>query len=90
MKQASEIYLSAWRFLGFAAWPTQNTSLKKQAFKTSLESFRSYAGLVSPSIERLQIPFQKHKVTFYLQIPENTKEPVPLLLSFGGLDSYKE
>jgi esterase FrsA len=70
VKQASENYLNAWRFFGFAAWPTQNTSLKKQAFKTSLESFRSYAGLVSPSIERLQIPFQKQKVTFYLQIPE--------------------
>jgi hypothetical protein len=41
VKQASENYLNAWRFFGFAAWPTQNTSLKKQAFKTSLESFRS-------------------------------------------------
>ena len=89
-KKASVNYLNAWRFYGFAAWPTQNTSLKKKAFETSLDNFRCYADLVSPSIERVQLPFQEQKVTFYLQVPENTKEPVPLLLSFGGLDSYKE
>ena len=83
-------YLNAWRYHGFAAWPTQNTSSKKIAFKTSMDDFQNYAALVSPKIERIQIPFEGKQVTFYMQLPDNAARPVPLILSFGGLDSYKE
>ena len=83
-------YLNAWRYHGFAAWPTQNTDSKKIAFNASMDSFRSYASLVSPNIERIKVPFEDKHVIFYIQLPDNASRPVPLILSFGGLDSYKE
>lgn len=85
-----ENYLMAWRYHGFAAWPTQNTAAKQAAFEASMDDFRRHAKLASPSIERIQVPFEDHQVTFYLQLPQDAPRPVPVLLSYGGLDSYKE
>ncbi|MEK9660547.1 MAG: alpha/beta fold hydrolase [Alphaproteobacteria bacterium] len=87
---AAENYLMAWRYHGFAAWPTQNTAAKQDAFEKSLDDFRRHAALASPAIERLQAETPDGPVTFYLQLPEDAPRPVPVLLSYGGLDSYKE
>lgn len=87
---AGENFLTAWRFHGFAAWPTQNTPGKKAAFDAAMDDFRRFAERAAPAIERIQVPFEGHQVTFYLQLPEDTPRPVPVLLSYGGLDSYKE
>jgi pimeloyl-ACP methyl ester carboxylesterase len=87
---ARENYITAWRFHGFAAWPTQNTPGKKAAFEASMDDFRAFAERATPAIERIQVPFEGHTVTFYLQLPDDAPRPVPVLLSYGGLDSYKE
>lgn len=90
LEAARENYLTAWRFHGFAAWPTQNTPGKKAGFKASMDDFRAFAERATPTIERIQVPFGGHMVTFYLQLPDDAQRPVPVLLSYGGLDSYKE
>lgn len=92
---AAEAYLMAWRYHGFAAWPTQNTPAKKAAFEKSLDDFRRHAALADPPIERIQAETPDGPVTFYLQLPAPSSSggaprPVPVLLSYGGLDSYKE
>lgn len=89
-RAASESYLMAWRYHGFAAWPTQNTPAKKDAFGKSLDDFRHHAVLADPPIERIQVSTPDGPVTFYLQLPADAPRPVPVLLSYGGLDSYKE
>lgn len=87
--KAREAYLSAWRYHGFGAWPTQNSPDKQRAHARGTESFRAYARLADPPIEVLRIPFEGREIVAYLQRPAGVSRP-PVVLSVGGLDSYKE
>ena len=87
--KAREEYFAAWRYYGFGAWPTQNSPEKKHAFELSTKAFRAYAALSNPKIEVLRIPFEGKEILGYLQKPTGVKKP-PLVISVGGLDSYKE
>lgn len=86
---AREEFFNAWRYYGFGAWPTQNSPLKQKAFELSTLAFRAYADLSNPQIEVLRIPFEGKEIIGYLQKPKGVKKP-PLVISVGGLDSYKE
>jgi esterase FrsA len=88
-KEAAEAYLSAWRYYGFGAWPTQNSPEKKRAHALGTQAFRAYAALAQPNIEVLRIPFEGKEIIGYLQRPQGVAKP-PVVLSVGGLDSYKE
>jgi pimeloyl-ACP methyl ester carboxylesterase len=87
--KAREEYLAAWRYFGFGAWPTQNSAEKKRAHARATEAFRAYAKLADPPIEVLRIPFEGKEIVAYLQRPRGVARP-PVVLSVGGLDSYKE
>ncbi len=87
--KAREAYLTAWRYHGFGAWPTQNSPEKKRAHARATEAFRAHARLADPPIEVLRIPFEGKEITAYLQRPAGVARP-PVVLSVGGLDSYKE
>ncbi len=87
--KAREAYLSAWRYHGFGAWPTQNSPEKKRAHALATQAFRSYAKLADPPIEVLRIPFEGKEIVAYLQRPKGIAKP-PVVMSVGGLDSYKE
>ena len=87
--KAAEAYLSAWRYFGFGAWPTQNSPEKQRAHARGAEAFRAYARLAQPQIEVLRIPFEGREIVAYLQKPADKPRP-PVVLSVGGLDSYKE
>jgi esterase FrsA len=86
---AREAYMSAWRYYGFGAWPTQNTSEKKRAHTLATTAFQAYAKLASPVIEVVRIPFEGKEIIGYLQRPAGISKP-PLVITIGGLDSYKE
>jgi pimeloyl-ACP methyl ester carboxylesterase len=86
---AREAYMSAWRYYGFGAWPTQNTSEKKRAHALATTAFQAYAKLASPVIEVVRIPFEGKEIIGYLQRPVGIFNP-PLVITIGGLDSYKE
>jgi len=93
--QAREAYLSAWRYFSFGAWPTQNSEGKRAAHRRATEAFRGYAKLAQPAIEVVRIPFEGKEIVGYLQLPalpkgEKARGPVPLVMSVGGLDAYKE
>src|SRR3954454_13962657 len=87
--KAREAYLAAWRYYGFGAWPTQNSEGKREAHRRATAAFRSYAALATPAIEVLRVPFEGKEITAYLQLPPNVR-PAPVVMSVGGLDSYKE
>lgn len=87
-KDASEGYLAAWRYYGFGAWPTQNSPEKKRAHALAAEAFRAHVRL-QPAMEVLRIPFEGKQITAYLHKPAGVVKP-PVVLSVGGLDSYKE
>jgi pimeloyl-ACP methyl ester carboxylesterase len=87
---AREAYLAAWRYFGFGAWPTQNSPAKVQAHARATEAFRAYARLADPPIEVVRVPFEGKEIIGYLQAPAGAARPMPLVMSVGGLDSYKE
>ena len=87
--KAREAYLDAWRYFSFGAWPTQNSDGKREAHRLGAEAFRAYARFASPSIEVVRIPFEGKEIVGYLQLPK-TAGAAPLVMSVGGLDSYKE
>ena len=89
--KAREAYLAAWRYFGFGAWPTQNSEGKRAAHRRAAEAFRGYASLAQPAIEVVRIPFEGKEIIGYLQLPAvRDGRPAPLVMSVGGLDSYKE
>lgn len=87
--QAGEDYLMAWRFFGFGAWPTQNSPGKKVAYQRCIEAFHNYARLQDPAVEIVHVPFEDTEVICYMQLPAGVR-PAPVVLTIGGLDSYKE
>src|SRR3954464_5519194 len=87
--KAREAYISAWRYYGFGAWPTQNSEGKREAHRRATAAFRAYAALAEPAIEVLRVPFEGKEISAYLQLPPGAR-PAPLVMSVGGLDSYKE
>jgi len=86
--KAREAYLAAWRYYGFGAWPTQNSEGKREAHRRATTAFRAYAAIAEPAIEVLRVPFEGKEITAYLQLPAG--RPAPVVMSVGGLDSYKE
>src|SRR3954453_5137966 len=87
--KAREAYLAGWRYYGFGAWPTQNSEAKREAHRRATAAFRAYAALADPAIEVLRVPFEGKEITAYLQLPAATRA-APVVMSVGGLDSYKE
>ena len=86
---AKKEYLAAWRYYGFGAWPTQNSEGKRDAHRRATAAFRAYAASAEPAIEVLRVPFEGKELIAYLQVPANAR-PAPVVMSVGGLDSYKE
>lgn len=87
---AREAYLAAWRYFGFGAWPTQNVPEKKRAHERATQAFQAYARLAEPAVEVVRVPFDGKEIIGYLQFPASAKKPAPVVISLGGLDSYKE
>ena len=59
-----------------------------QAMKVA--AFREAAPLLTPSAERIEIPFRGAKLPGYLRLPAGVAGPLPCALLVPGLDSTKE
>ncbi|MES2186292.1 MAG: alpha/beta hydrolase [Pseudomonadota bacterium] len=88
-KEASEAYLSAWRYYSFARWPTPNSPGKVKAYALALEAFRKHTRFMDPAPQVVRIPFEGKEIVGYLRLPKATG-PVPLVLTISALDSRKE
>jgi len=88
--KAQHEYLEAWKYFGFGAWPAQTSPGKKRAHDRGLEAFRRYITFADPPIEVIRVPFEGKEIVAYLQFPKRAVKPAPLVISIGGLDSYKE
>ncbi len=86
---AGDAYIMAWRNFAFGAWPTQNAPEKKTAFEKCVEAFHAYARLQTPTMEIVRIPFEDTEIPVYIQLPAGVR-PAPVIITIGGLDSYKE
>lgn len=87
--EAMADYRQAWRYYGFARWPTTNSPGKVKAYETSLTVFKDYLRLFDPAIETVRIPFEGKEIVGYLRVPKGAR-PAPFVLTISALDSRKE
>jgi hypothetical protein len=94
-KSAKENYLRAYQYYMLARYPTTNSDGKKKAYRKSQEMLFKAARYFDIPIERVEMPFkgregEGNKIIGYLRLPKTGVTPFPLLISWGGIDGYKE
>ncbi len=92
---AKENYLRAYQYYRLARYPTINSEGKKEAYRKSQEMLFKAACFFDIPIERIEIPFkgksgEGNKIIAYLRVPKTGVLPFPLLVSWGGIDGFKE
>lgn len=92
---AKENYLKAYQYYRLARYPTINSNGKKHAYRKSQEMLLKAARYFDIPIERVEIPFkgkagEGNIIIAYLRTPKAGSAPFPLLISWGGIDGYKE
>jgi len=93
-ERAKTTFLHAYSFYRMARFPTTNSKGKLFAYRKSQELFFRAAQYLEVPVERVEMPFpggegEGDRVVAYLQVPKG-KEPLPLLIVSGGIDTFKE
>ena len=94
-KTAKENYLRAYQYYRMARYPTINSEGKKAAYKKSQEMLFAASRYFEVPIQRVEIPFkgkpgEGNKIVTYLRVPKKGSAPFPLLVTWGGIDGFKE
>ncbi|MEP6609038.1 MAG: alpha/beta hydrolase [Burkholderiaceae bacterium] len=63
--------------------------IKKQAVELKLRLYQEAAPLMSPSAERIEVPYERSELPAYLRVPPG-RGPFPWVVVVGGLDAAKE
>jgi pimeloyl-ACP methyl ester carboxylesterase len=92
---AKENYLRAYQYYRLARYPTTNSDGKKKAYKKSQEMLLKASRYFDIPIERVEIPFKAkagegNRIISYLRTPRTGSAPFPLLVTWGGIDGFKE
>ena len=94
-QMAKENYLRAYQYYRLARYPTINSKGKKVAYRKSQEMLFKASHYFDISLELVEIPFEGRegegsKIIAYLRVPKTGSVPFPLLLTWGGIDGFKE
>ncbi|MCG2591443.1 alpha/beta hydrolase [Ramlibacter sp. XY19] len=88
-KAAADAFIMAWRYGSFGAWPSATSPEKRKSLQVGLDAFARYGRLQAQPIERIEVRFEGGVIPILLQLP-SIDGPAPVMLSLGGLDSFKE
>ena len=91
---ARQGYLLACNWWRLARYPSPNSPGKRQAYERYKAVYLKAARYFDPPLEEVSVPFdarpgEPSSVRAYLRRPPG-QEPVPLVIYWGGIDSYKE
>lgn len=94
-KETKEYYLRAYQYYMLARYPTINSKGKKEAYRKSQEALLKASRHFEVPIVKINIPFEGREgegksIPAYLRIPKKGSSPFPLLVSWGGIDGFKE
>jgi esterase FrsA len=94
-QMAKENYLRAYQYYRLARYPTINSKGKKVAYRKSQEMLFKASHYFDISLELVEIPFEGRegegsKIIAYLRVPKTGSVPFPLLVTWGGIDGFKE
>jgi len=92
---AREGYLRAYQYYRLARYPTTNSEGKRKAYRRSQEMLFKASTHFEVPIQRVEIPFKGRAgegslIVAYLREPKVGTAPYPLLVSWGGIDGFKE
>ena len=72
-------------------WLEPNDPRRLATFSKCEESFQAAGKYFRPALEPVEIPYENgHVLPAYFLRPEHSSGKVPVIISFGGLDSFKE
>jgi pimeloyl-ACP methyl ester carboxylesterase len=94
-QSAKENYLRAYQYYRLARYPTTNSGGKKEAYKKSQETLLKASRYFDVPIETVEIPFkgksgEGNRIIAYLRLPKKGSAPFPVLVTWGGIDGFKE
>jgi esterase FrsA len=91
---AREEYLLAYGYYRVARYPCMNSPAKQAAYRKSQELFLKAGHYMDPPVQRVDMPFKGRpgEATAAIglaRIPK-TDRPLPVVVAWGGIDSFKE
>jgi pimeloyl-ACP methyl ester carboxylesterase len=91
---ARESYFCAYNWYRIARYPAPNSPGKRQAYARYKANYLSAARYFNPPLEEVTMPFsgrpgEGKAVVGYLRKPAGVG-PLPVVVSWGGIDSFKE
>ena len=92
---AAREYLLAYEYWRLARYPAPNSPPKREAYRASQQLYLKAAYWFDPPLERVWMPFsgsadEGQFVIGDLRKPTGVEAPYPLLVHWGGIDSFKE
>ncbi len=92
--EAHRCFMLAYNYYRLARFPSPNTPAKREAARASVANYLAASKYFEPPLERIAIPFagrpgEGSEIRAYLRVPQGKKRP-PVVVIFGGIDSYKE
>ncbi|HZT08154.1 MAG TPA: alpha/beta fold hydrolase [Chloroflexota bacterium] len=92
--RARAAHLRAYGYYRVARYPAPNSPAKREAYRRSQEHYLAAGRLLDPPIERVEMPFhgraeEGSHVVGLLRRPRADAR-LPVLINFGGIDSFKE
>jgi hypothetical protein len=92
---ARDEYLMAYEYWRVARYPAPNSAAKHEAYRASQQMYLKAAYWFDPPMERVWIPFagrdnEGQFVIGDLRKPKGQQPPHPVVVHWGGIDSFKE
>ncbi|MBI2087648.1 MAG: alpha/beta hydrolase [Deltaproteobacteria bacterium] len=87
-EKAREAYLMSYTYYTIGRYPVPHSPGKKECFRKSLELFVKAGRYFDFPMERLSIPYGDKVIPAYLRLPPGQGKR-PVVINFGGIDSYK-
>jgi hypothetical protein len=80
----------AYLYYDFGRWPARTSDGKREAYHNGIGAFLRYAATLPSPPEVLRVPFEGATIVAYLRLPATATGPVPIALTIGALDEWKE
>jgi len=95
LQDARESYLRAYQYYMLGRYPTINSEGKRESYRKSQEMLLKASRYFEVPITKVGIPFkgksgEGDSIPAYFREPKLVNPPYPLLVTWGGIDGYKE
>jgi hypothetical protein len=92
---AAREYFRAYEYWRVARYPAPTSASKREAYRASQQLYLKAAYFFDPPLDRVWIPFaaragESEYLMADLRVPRAAAQPAPIVVLWGGIDSYKE